>query len=227
MDSTGLYDAFREDVVDTASPYLWSEDQVWRYAGDAQRQFVRLTGGVSDVLSDACAVEIAAGEAWGELHPSVLRLMSLTRRSDKKPIDIINSTDLGKMRSSDYGQIKALIMDELSGPVRYAVHGMQRGKVRWVQVPEVNDVADAHIYRLPLTVIDGPDQEIADVDEQHHLHLLEWMKHLAYGKKDADTFDPKGSAVAENNFRTYCAQVKAEWERYKAKPVRVVSYGGL
>lgn len=227
MDSTGLYDAFRQDVVDTARPYLWTEEEVWRYAGDAQRQFVRLTGGVADALSDACVIDIVPGEAWADLHPSVLRLMSLTRGSDKKPIDIINSTDIGKMRSSDYGQIKALIMDELSGPVRYAVHGMQRGKVRWVQVPEVADVAYAHIYRLPLTIVDGPDQEIADVDEEHHLHLLGWMKHLAYGKKDSETFDSKGSVDAEQKFRSYCAQVKAEWERYKAKPVRVVSYGGL
>ena len=226
MDSTGLYDAFRQDVVDVASPYLWSDDEVWRYAGDAQRQFVRLTGGVADVLSTACAIVITGGEPWGDLHPSVLRVMSLTRRSDNKPIEVINATDLGKMRSSDYGQIKSLVMDSLTGPVRYAVHGMQRGKLRWVQVPEVDDIADAHIYRLPLTVIDGHSQEIEDISEEHHISLIEWMKHLAYGKKDADAFDPKASANAEQKFRTYCAQVKAEWERYKHK-TRVVSYGGL
>lgn len=227
MDSTGLYDAFRTDVVDTARPYLWSDDEVWRYAADAQRQFVRLTGGVSDVLSDATAVGIVAGEAWADLHPSILRIMAATRRSDHKPIELINSTDLGKMRSSDYGQIKALILDELEGPVRYGVIGLQRNKIRWVQVPLVDDIVDLHVYRTALTIIDGPDQEIADIDEEHHLRLLDWMKHLAYKKQDVDTYDPRRSAQAEQDFRVYCDQVKAEWERYKAKPVRVVSYGGL
>ena len=99
--------------------------------------------------------------------------------------------------------------------------------IRAVQVPRGFDVADAHIYRLPLTVISGDGQEITDVDEEHHLRLVEWMKYLAYGKNDADTFNPRGSAEAEQRFRAYCAQVKAEWERYKTKPVRVVSYGGL
>lgn len=226
MDSTGLYDAFRSDVVDVAQPYFWSDEEVWRYAGDAQRQFVRLTGGVSDVLSAAAEVDISAGEAWSDLHPSVLRVMSISRRSDHKPIEAINHTDIGKMRSSDYGQIKSLILDELSGPVRYGVIGMQRGKIRWVQVPEVNDVADLHVYRTPLTIIDGPDQEIADVEEEHHVHLLKWMKHLAYLKRDSEVFDPQGAERHKVLFEQYCAQVLREWERYKHK-TRVVSYGGL
>ena len=226
MDSTGLYDAFRTDVVDLARPYFWSDDEVWRYAADAQRQFTRLTGGVSDVLSDVTAVDIVTGEAWADLHPSILRIMAATRRSDHKPIELINSTDLGKMRSSDYGQIKALILDELAGPVRYGVIGMQRNKIRWVQVPLVDDIADLHVYRMPLTVIDGPGQEIADVDEEHHLHLLNWMKSLAYMKSDADTFDPKKAQESEAKFRGYCEQVKSEWQRYKHK-TRTVSYGGI
>ena len=41
MNSTGLYDTFRSDVVDTARPYLWTDDDVWRYAADAHRMFIR------------------------------------------------------------------------------------------------------------------------------------------------------------------------------------------
>jgi hypothetical protein len=157
---------------------------------------------------------------------SILRIMSLTRRSDNQPIEVINNTDIGKMRSSDYGQIKRLVMDAIPGPVRYGVIGMQKGKVRWVQVPEVADVADAYIYRMPLNIVSGPGQEIEDIEEMHHIHLLKWMKHLAYLKQDADAYNPKGSAVNADAFATYCHQVKAEWERYKHK-TRVVSYGGL
>lgn len=226
MNSTELYEAFRNDVLDLGPGEFWSDDEVWRYANDAYRMFVRLTGGVSDFLSSACEVSIVAGEAVADLHPSVLRIMSATRRSDTQPIEIINPTDLQKMRSSDYGQIKAITMDTRTGPVRYMVQGLKRDVVRWIQVPEVDDTCDLHIYRLPLNTITGDDQELVDVAEDHHIHLLDWMKHLAYKKKDADAFDPQGSAQGKANFEAYCTMVKAEWERYKHK-TRVVSYGGL
>lgn len=226
MDSTGLYEAFRTDVVDTARPYLWSDDEVWRYANDAYRMFVRLTGGVADFLSDACVIDVVAGEPLVDQHPSILRIMEAQLRSTKAAVEIISSSDIGKMRTTDYGQIKQLILDDKSGPVRYMVHGMQRGKARLVQVPEVDDFIDMHIYRLPLDTIEGDGQELADVDEDHHIHLLDWMKHLAYKKQDADTFNPQASAQGKQDFEAYTAFVKAEFERYNHK-TRVVSYGGI
>ena len=226
MDSTGLLKAFRSDVVDTARPYLWSDEECWRYANDAYRMFVRLTGGVADFLSEACEIAVITGEPLVDLHPSILRIMDATLRSTNQPVEVINSTDVGKMRSTDYGQIKQLLLDDKAGRIRYLVHGMQRDKARLVQVPEVDDFIDLHIYRTPLDMITDHDQELTDVAEDHHLHLLDWMKHLAYKKQDADTFNPQASLQGKQDFEAYCSFVKAEWERYKTK-VRIVSYGGL
>ena len=226
MNSTDLHDAFRSDVVDEVGPYLWTDAEIYRYMGDAYSMFVRLTGGVPDFSSAATAVPIVAGEPVADLHHSILRIMSATRRSDTKPIEIINPTDVGKLRASDYGQVKSIVMDTRSGPVRYMVIGMERDKARWVQVPEVDDIADLIIYRMPLVPITGEDQALADVAEEHHIHLLNWMKHLAYKKQDADTFDAQASARGKADFESYCALVKAEWERYKHKS-RVTSYGGI
>ena len=158
MNSTGLYDAFRSDVVDTARPYFWTDDDVWRYAADAHRMFLRLTGGVSDFISEACEVPVVAGEAVVELLE--------------------------------------------------------------------DDFIDLQIYRLPLNVIDGPNQEIEDIEEDHHIHLIDWMKHLAYKKQDADTYNPQASALGAQDFEKYCAMVKAERARYMYK-VGTVGYGGL
>ena len=226
MNSTGLYDTFRSDVVDTARPYLWTDDDVWRYAADAHRMFIRLTGGISDFMSEACEVPVVAGEAVVELHPSLLRIMSATLRGTKREVEVINPTDVVKMRTTDYGQIKQLIMDDKQGPVRYFVLGLQKGYARLVQVPVENDFIDLQIYRLPLKAIDGPDQEISDIEEDHHMHLIDWMKHLAYKKQDADTFNPQASLQGKQDFEAYCSFVKAELERYNHK-TRTVSYGGL
>ena len=217
---------WRRCVLDTVKPYLWSDDDALSYANDAYNMFVRLTGGIADFLSDAAAVNIVAGEATAELSPTILRIMSATRRSDNQPIEIINNTDLGKMRSSDYGQIKQLVLDALQGPVRYMVLGMQRDQVRWVQVPVVDDVCDMQIYRLPLEGLTNFESTLDEVAEEHRIHLVDWMSHLAYKKHDADAFDPRRSDAAAAAFQDYCKLSKAEWERYKHKR-RVVNYGGL
>lgn len=226
MTSDELVDAFRLDVVDTAKPYLWSDDEVYRYAGDAYTMFVRQTGGIYDFTSDAASVSIVTGEALGELHPSILRIMKAVRRSDNADIEVINPTDTSRFTSSDYGRTRKLVNDSTPGPVRYMLLGAQKGVVRWINVPVVDDVVDLVIRRLPLTRVTGPGQSLSEVDEIHHLHLLNWMKHLAYKKADADTFNPKGSVAAQEDFMAYCSLVKAENERYKHK-TRVVKYGGL
>ena len=226
MNSSELKEAFRSDVRDTARPYFWTDDELWRYMNEAYRMFVRLTGGVADFDSDICAVDIVAGEAVAEINPNILRVMNATRRTDSHPIEILNHTDLGKMRSSDYGQAKALVLDNRAGNVNYAVIGLRKNTLRWVMVPEVDDVADLHVYRLPLGRITGPDQAFTDVEEDHHTHLMKWMKHLAFLKQDADTFDQRASEQAAKEFTEYCDLVKREWERYKHKS-RSVTYGGL
>jgi len=119
-----------------------------------------------------------------------------------------------------------LKLDMQQGPVRYGVIGMQRNKIRWLKVPVVDDVVNLIIHRLPFSTIDDFDQEFDDVDEDHHLHLVDWMKHLAYSKQDADTFDAKKAVEYKAAFEGYCGFVRGEMERYKSK-VRTVAYGGI
>lgn len=226
MTAYELFDHFRSNTRDVSPAYFWTDEEVWMYMNAAYRMFVRLTGGIADFTSEATEVSIVSGVAEAELHPSILRIMSAYRRSDEVEIEIINPTDLGRIRSSDYGQIKQIYLDTTSGPVRYMLLGGQKNLVRWVQVPAADDTADLMIYRLPLEQITCGEQELTEVEEDHHLYLYDWMEHLAYLKKDADTFDPNGAALAEARFRKYCAEVKAEWERYKHKH-REVAYGGI
>ena len=226
MNTSELYDAFRSEVADTARPYLWSDADVFRYMADAHRMYVRLIGGIADFDSVATSLDVVAGESLFTIHPSVLRVMRATRRSDGGQIEVINSTDLGKIRSIDYSQVKQLQLDSKAGTVRYMMIGANKKSGKWVQIPETNDTVDLMVYRLPLQIVSDADQEIYEVDEEHHIHLLDWMKHLAYKKQDADTFDKGRSDQFKADFETYCHQAKAEVERFKHK-TRVVSYGGL
>ncbi len=214
--------------MDITAPYLWSSSDVFSYMNDAYRMFVRLTGGIPDFTSPATEVSIIAGEAVGVLDPSILKINKAQRASDGGEIEIINYTDLGKMApvTNDYGQPQTLTMDSQPGIVRYGIIGMQRNTVRWVKVPLVDDMANLIIYRLPFGRITDGGQDLTDVDEDHHLSLLDWMKYRAYGKQDADAFDARKSEDYKATFEAYCAFVRSEIERYKSK-VRVVGYGGI
>lgn len=226
MNSSELYDAFRSDVADVARPYLWSDEEVWRYMDDAYRTFVRLTGGIADSTSDLTQIPVVTGEADAEVSPLILRFREARLNSTGRKVDIINQSDMPMVGGRDYGSIRTLYLNKTPGPVQSMVIGNQRGLATWVQVPMEDDTVSLSVYRLPLTVITGPDQEFTDVQYEHHEYLLAWMKARAYGKQDADTFDKgrRDSYVAE--FRGYCAQAKAEWERLKHKP-RSVVYGGI
>ena len=229
MTAQEIYDQFRADTADTAKPYFWSDDDVFRYMDDAYKMFVRLMGGIADFTSDLTRVDIVAGEAIGVLDARILRVMEAYRVSDMGNIKIINQTDLTFTRDNDYGQIRPIYLDTTPGAIRYMIIGAERGKCKWVQVPEVNDVAQLYIYRLPVQKITtgiDPDFAFGEVGEEHHSQFVTWMRHRAYERADAEIYDRGRSLEFKQFFTDYCKEAKAEWQRYKHKN-REVAYGGL
>jgi hypothetical protein len=228
VNSTDLVDRFRSDVFDTAAPYLWSADEALSYANDAYMMFVRLTGGISDFSSEAAIVSASANDSWSDLHPSVLTIRK-AYRADGKELAVLNAENDPTTREDDYGRYRNLtpmITSTTVGALSAAIIGLERDKVRWYYTPASNEDVTLLIYRLPLVAITADDQALQEVADIHHIHLLSWMKALAYRKADPETFDRGKATENETRFRAYCAQAKAEWERYKHKP-RIVAYGGI
>ncbi len=226
MDSSELLEAFRSGVGAEASRRL-SDDDVWRIANDAYYAFARLTGGVADVTSAACQVALVAEQPTSILHPSLLRILRVFLRSTGDMVQVVNQTDIhARPMGDDYGRaLNPMARQDYSvGPVRFAVIGTQRGLVRWYKVPLEDDIADLTIYRLPLNKITGDGQELSDVDEEHHLALLDHMYCAAYMHPEVAGY--QAAAVHKAKFEEYCREIKREIERYKHKD-RVVQYGGL
>ena len=226
MNAGELIEAWRLDVLDDVEPYLWSQAEAIRYAEAAYRRFVRLTGGIHDFTSPVTRVDIVADEDIANVSPLILRFDKVYRESDGREITITNWTDQNLMRRDDYGTTSFLYNDRAPGEVRYMVIGNQVGKVKWVNKPVVDDVAVLQVYRLPLERVVDETHPLDEVDEDHHIHLLDWMKHLAYLKRDAETYNKNASEEHGAAFVQYCAAAKAEMDRYRSK-VRIVQYGGL
>ena len=221
-----LIDAWRSDVLDDVGPYLWSRAEAIRYAEAAYRRFVRLTGGIHDFTSPLTRVDIVAGEEIATISPLILRFDKAQRESDGREIAIANWTDQNLMRRDDYGVSSFLYNDRAPGEVRYMVIGSEVGKVKWVSPPAADDVALLQVYRLPLTRIVDETHTLSEVNEDYHIHLLDWMKHLAYLKRDSETYNKRASDEHRAAFIQTCAEAKAEMDRYRSK-VRTVQYGGL
>jgi hypothetical protein len=226
MDSTGLYEHFRSEISDQAKPYLWTDEDVWLYATDAYRMFVRLTGGIADFTSAATRVPIVTGDTVAPLHPSILRIMLAHRVSDGVNVTVVNQTDLMDPRQIDFGFVLKQLNLPRPGNIDYMVIGRQKHVAHYVAIPIVDDEIQMSIYRLPLVAITGDAQPLDDVEEEHHIHLIPWMKRMAYRKHDVETLDIKKSETYEAEFRAYCTFVKAEWDRMKHKN-REVQYGGI
>lgn len=229
MTSDDLYALFRSDVVDAVAPYLWSDTEVWGYMNDAYRMFARLTGGIPDTTSALTRLALTPGVATNAVSPLILRFRSAYLLSDGTELKIINEADLPRLATSDYGQVNPARRNLLTGKVTHMVTGMDRcatsGTVRWVYIPDAEDTVQLSVQRLPLEAVES-GFEFPEIGEEHHEHLMLWMKARAYGKQDAECFDRGRRDEYTQAFRTYCAEAKAEWNRYRSHNMSV-AYGGL
>lgn len=231
MTVTELFDLFRQDVVDVVEPHLWSDEEVYSYMDDAFKMYARLTGGIPDASSDITKVDIVTGEEYSTVSPLILKFREAELESTGQVIKLVNNEDLRSTLRGDYGATVSFSRNR-PGRVTHMAIGLDRtgegGLVRWVGIPEVDDVALLSVYRLPLTTLNetADDKALYDIGEEHHPSLLMWMRYRAYAKDDAETLDKGQSMNNRRAFEDYCNMAKAENERYKSKP-RIVRYGGI
>jgi len=224
-----LYALFRSDVTDAVAPYLWSDTEVQAYANDAYSMFVRLTKGIPDSTSALTQVPVVAGEATATVSPLILKFKSAYLVSTGKDLRIVNEGEVPRLGTKRVGEQVDSHRNPNVGNVSHMVVGLGRnaasGGVRWHMIPKDNDTVQLSVMRLPLSKVE-PGFEFDEIGEEHHYHLLLWMKHLAYGKQDAETFDRGRRDEFERKFREYCGQATREWDRYRTH-TQVVAYGGL
>lgn len=218
MLSTELMSLFRSEMADELEPYLWSDLEFYRYLDDAQKMFCRLTDGISDATTAAvCSITVPEGTEWIDLHPSILKIRTVTLVSNGKDVPVYNFEDLPNL---------GLRLDGSTGPLRALIVGMEENKARAAQIVSVDDALKLLVFRLPLADLTGANNETPEIGSQHHMHLLHWAKRCAYLKQDTQTLDKTKAADFEAMFRGYCKQVQKEQENKRHK-VRTVRYGGI
>lgn len=230
MEISEVIEEFRSQVADQAVPFLFSDTEILRWLVDAQDMFVRGIGGIADgSTTNLIDVSVIADEPFSSFSPYILRIRSGRLLTAQKPVEFIHEADLELKRQCDYGfQRPSLLDDTDTGVVSYGILGITDKQIRWYKVPETDDICRLHIFRLPFPrIVDEDDEKnCLEIDEQYHLDLILWMKHKAYSKEDAETYD---KTLAENNKRLFDEAVEVankELGRQRFKP-KQVRYGGI
>lgn len=213
MNTTELKDIFRQEVFDLQLPYLWSDSLIYTYIDDAQKQFCRKTYGIEDARSFKITIK-SDGTEWYTIDPLILKIRSATNATTGADISLIAAE---KMATA------GLRFDGKVGPLRALVTGLEKSAVRAHPVPNTAVTVNLSTFRLPNDIAAGDDFEI---DPQHVLPLLDWVKCKAYRVQDAETNNPKKAMEHEQVFEAYCAKAKVEQSRAR-RPVSTVTYGGI
>lgn len=215
MTSGDLLALFRREMNDTEEPQLWSDDDFYSYLTDAQRMFCRKTDNIGDATTpEVVNISVVANTEWYPSHKSILKVRACSRLDTGADVDVLNREDMAG---------KNMRFDGRTGPVKALIIGMEPHRVRVWPVPNEDVTLQLLVFRLPLQAITD-DQEL-EIDEQHHEHLLHWVKHRAYSKQDAEAFDKTKAADFEQKFNAYCEMAKVEQRRARHKP-RATEYGG-
>lgn len=213
MNTTELLGICRAEVFDLQLPYLWSDSLIYAYIDDAQKQFCRLTYGIEDARSFKLSIK-ADGTVWYEIDPLILKIRDAIDQATGAQVDLIAVEKMAE------GRMK---FDGLIGPLKALITGMEKGFVRAYPIPALASTVELRTFRLSNDVAAGDDFEI---DPQHILNLLLWVKYRLYMVQDADARDEKKAATNKTEFEAYCARAKVEQSRVR-RPVSNVTYGGI
>lgn len=212
MNTTELLAQFRTEVVDIELPYLWSDALIYTYIDEAQKQFCRFTEGIEDART--FTLQIQPNISWYDIDPAILKIRSAHDSATGREIPIIATEKMSNM---------GLWFDGATGPIKALIAGLEKGSLRALPVPSVASVVELRTFRLPYDVAPGGEFEI---DAQHVLNLLYWVKYRAYSVQDADASDKGRADLNRKEFEMYCARARSEQGRVR-RPVSTVAYGGI
>lgn len=217
MTPSALLSRFRSRVRDEALPYMWTDADFYEYLDTSQKDFARYSGGIGDARSGATYIRLRAGVSYYPLSPKIMKVRAAVREDNGDDIQILNEenqSDAGIRRTDSAGIVRTLII------------GSDQDFVRVSPVPSADEEGKnirLTVYRMPLNdIVDGNSE--LEIQEHHHIHLLDGVLSYAHRKQDAETFDKGRADQFTATFLAYCDQAKRERERREHKP-RGVRFG--
>jgi hypothetical protein len=209
MKRSEIIEAFRQEVDDVAQPFLWTPRDVDRYLNAAVREVAFRARLIYDTLTveDAnavavCSIAVTAPTASYAVHPSIFEVERA--RLNSRPLrEWLKVTSQYQMDRDEPG------WESYTGTPRFLVveHAGKAFRATLVPAPVTDDTLWLSVYRLPLEDQNSADDE-PEIPAVYHLHLVDYMMHLAYRKQDAETRDEQKSLDALKRFTMYFGEAR-------------------
>lgn len=188
---------FRRLADDTVpNPYLWADEDVIDWLNDAQAQ-AAVRGRLlrEDANPAVCNIPLSVGVHTYPLHHSVfeIAILRLIPASAERPRTIF-------LKSREWLDREFPDWRDDTNPARYAIQ--EDTTLRLVGGFAAGDMLTLECYRLPLKPLSTTQNKL-EIHAAHHVHLIQWALHCAFGVPAGDGFDPQRSEKAERAFTAY------------------------
>jgi len=233
---------FRQDVFDPELPgsgdsseSLWTNDEITRYADQAQEEFARVTHCLSD--SRTFRPTIILGDGLVKADPRIIKVKTAYLESSGKELDIVRSREmdegatikdygLGNSRNSwreGFGVPTHLVTDD-----EYGYFRLYPALPASTEVPPPDplptDTLVLAVYRLPKEpLLEGGELEIP---AEWHMKMLDGMKAQAYLKEDIEVNDDQKAMKFRARWEHWLSEGKKSF-RVFYRGSRSVEYGGI
>jgi len=211
MNAGDIIRLFRIQNNDLEAPYKWSDEALFLYLNEAEKEAARRARLLIDSTTAAvCTINVLANTPSYPLHESVIFVRRAKLASRNRPLQQISHLDLddtGMDWESATGTIEAYMTD------------FETDTLRLWRTPLVVDTLSLTVVRTPLT----PMNDVTDTPEiksRYHEKLVHWMRYRAYSIDDDEIKDTSKAAAAyslfEEEFGPASSAIDEEWQHRKS-----------
>jgi hypothetical protein len=187
-----LIAAFRSDIRDTVTPYLWSDVEATEYANDAVNEACRRAKLITDSTTAACCtLTITPPATSAALHDSVIYV---------KEIVDANGVPLTKIPRRTMDRADPGWRTRKASTATYWIPDLASRTFRPYPAPSAVASFTATVIRTPLTPMSTPATDSPEIPSRYHRGLIHRMRFRAYNRKDSETYDADAAEKAEQAF---------------------------
>ena len=181
---------------DTATPYLWQDEDIDDWLNEAQQEAAiraRLLRATPASHPALCEYPLAAGETAITVPDQLYEIshQEWAAGSERRPLKLVSrewmDTTLPGWRAMPAADPDYLVQD--------------RQQLEVVPPPIADGSVRIEGYRLPEPM--QADNDEPRIPLAHHIHLVQWALHVGYSLPDTETFNPGKSQAAEAEFTRY------------------------
>ena len=197
MQLSQLINRFRVEANDNVQPYFIEDDAAINWLNDAVNEAcIRGRLLYESQNNDVCKIAVSTGSSRYQQHESLYELS----RVWFEPTNGSCGTYLALMSPESLDRTYYENWKALSGFPRFIIQ--DDTSIRLVPIPDVGGELHLEGYRVPLSAMQN-DTDKPEINQIHHVHLIQWVLHKAFSVPDSEFFDPNRSALAEQQFTDY------------------------